>query len=175
MGGSLYLMASTAFGSGLTPSGVYWVPKKTTTFGLNNTLIKTKLNAHFPCAFHCLIQHSVMCFFIAKYLYIISHSYGTPAVLICLFSLLLEDVRTHPQPKSFSQQFVPLQVCVEGYHEWWCCIMLHIPTSLFYIYFWKQIVKPHNFGINCIFSYYCLTIQCSLYVYQLCLVFFHLI
>ena len=39
-----------------------------------------------------LMQISFMCFLIAKYLYIISYSYSTPAVLICLVNLPIEDV-----------------------------------------------------------------------------------
>ena len=56
-------------------------------------------------------------FFIAKYLYIISYYYSTPAVLICLVSLPPEDVLIHPQPKRHSQEFVPPKGCVEGFHE----------------------------------------------------------
>ena len=53
------------------------------------------------------MQFSIMCFLIAKYLYIISYSYSTSAVLMCL-------ILTHHQPERHSQEFLPLKGYAEG-------------------------------------------------------------
>ena len=48
---------------------------------------------------------------IAKYLYIISYSSNSLAVLVCLVNLL-KDVLTHPLSKRYSQEFTSLlEVC----------------------------------------------------------------
>ena len=121
--------------------------KKTSKFGLNNTCIKIMLNSCYPCAFYSFLEIYVMSI-IVKYLYIISYSYNTPAILVCLFNLPLKDV---PLPKKHFQEFVSLWGCIEGYDKWWCCIKLPIPTLCFAFNFERRMVELNNCVINCNF------------------------
>ena len=100
-------------------------------------------------AFFSLLEHTVMSFLIAKYLYIISYSYSTLAVLICLANLPVKVVLTHPLLRGILRNLY-LSKGVEGCYEWWWCIKLQIAISLFCIYFWRKNVELHNFVINCI-------------------------
>ena len=112
------------------------------------------VNAFFSSAPYFSMQIlSYVYFLIAKYLYIISYSYNTPVVLVCLVNFPLKDVWTHPLPKRHSQESASLQRCVEGYDKWWCCIKLCIATLCFASNFEKKILELHTFVIYCIFSY----------------------
>ena len=105
MGVCISLIASTSFKSDLTPSGVYWLPKETTTFVLINTFIKIMLNAYIFLCILLLPGISVMSFLIANYLYIISYSYSILAVLICFGHPSSLRCLTHPLFKRHSQEF----------------------------------------------------------------------
>ena len=131
MGSCISLMASTFFGSNMTPTGVQ-VIKETKTLSLINTYSTIRLNACISSVLHC--SRKVL---ITKYLYIISYTYNTSAVLKCLVNLSLEDVLSHHESEKHSHEFVPLKWCIESCHEWWCCIQLHIPVSPFCISFRK--------------------------------------
>ena len=97
-------MASTFFGSNHSSWGVQ-VIEETTTFGLNNTLIKVKLNACTSSSLH-YFKVIIMCFIIFKFLHTISYFCCIPVFIICLVNISLNDILTHPQSKRHSQQFL---------------------------------------------------------------------
>ena len=142
MGGCISLMAFIFFRSGLNLSGVYRIPKNTKTVGLNYTLIKIKFNTCFSHKFYCLLEISVMCFLIVKYLFIISFSHSTPATLVYLVNLPLKDVLIHPLPKGILRNYLHPRGCVEGCHE-------HQDSHIlvFHLILKKKIVEQLNLAL----------------------------